>query len=61
MNPLPHHYVTWDESDVSLSSFLRYQVYCRIVAEPENAWTKIARINDRCRTNSRKKTVLPTR
>lgn len=48
MNPLPQAYITWDESAVDLTSFLRYQVYRREFGD--TAWTKIQRINERGRT-----------
>lgn len=44
-DPLPRAYLTWDESEEALDSFLRYQVYRRVSGEEE--WSKRARINDR--------------
>lgn len=42
---LPRMYITWDESSEDLDTFLRYQVYRRVVGETD--WSKRARINDR--------------
>lgn len=45
MNPLPGAYIQWDESEVSLDVFLRYQVYRR--EQGVEAWTKVARLTSR--------------
>ena len=45
MDALPNLYLTWTPSTEPLSSFLRYQVYRRVLGDA--AWVKVARITDR--------------
>ena len=40
--------LSWDESSEPTATFLRYQIYRRVVGE--STWTKIARVNDRAET-----------
>lgn len=44
MNALPGVYLTWDPSEEAADSFLRYQVYRRLVGD--TSWSKLARITD---------------
>src|SRR3990172_1932431 len=48
MPTLPYNYLNWDESAVSLATFLRYHVYRRLTGD--TVWTQIARVPDRAIT-----------